>query len=160
MLHESNNQHLFVAQQTPERAGFSLQLNVCANDDDPGLGGRPCDILYVQNIRLCLSLNRVPLGALSMRDRTDDKDQFITTKSGNKISRQCVLVGKEKIALPSGKVQCSILCPALKRPNPCAQSIIEAKVVLRGDLGVITVGQYCVIGENTVVRCPDQRFKG
>ena len=60
-------------------------------------------------------------------DRVDDKDQFITTKSGNKISRQCVLVGKEKIALPLGKVRVlslasnahTALYSPLSRPRLC-----------------------------------------
>ena len=71
-----------------------------------------------------------------------DADQYIYTKSGNKISRYGVLIGKERIRFMGGK------------------SIIEHRAVIRGDLGVVNFGVYCLIGENAVIRPPDKRFKG
>ncbi len=40
------------------------------------------------------------------------------------------------------------------------QTIIESKAVIRGDLALITIGQCSLIGENSVIRPPDHRFKG
>ncbi len=70
-----------------------------------------------------------------------DKNAFVTTKFGNKISKKSVLCGSAQIIV-KGK------------------TIIEMKAVIRGDLAVITVGQCSLIGENSVIRPPDHRFGG
>jgi len=70
-----------------------------------------------------------------------DKAGFVTTKYGNKISKKSVLCGSDKICV-RGK------------------TIIESGAIIRGDLAVVNVGEYCLIAENTVIRPPEQKFKG
>eukprot|EP00820_Chromera_velia_P019961 Cvel_28668.t1-p1 / transcript=Cvel_28668.t1 / gene=Cvel_28668 / organism=Chromera_velia_CCMP2878 / gene_product=Dynactin subunit 5, putative / transcript_product=Dynactin subunit 5, putative / location=Cvel_scaffold3797:334-3049(-) / protein_length=175 / sequence_SO=supercontig / SO=protein_coding / is_pseudo=false len=69
------------------------------------------------------------------------KNEYITTQSGNKVSRKSVLCGSQNIQL-SGK------------------SIIKPGVVLRGDLALLRIGKCVVIGENSVLRPPYKRYKG
>eukprot|EP00743_Colponemidia_sp_Colp-15_P007651 GILK01008281.1.p1 GENE.GILK01008281.1~~GILK01008281.1.p1 ORF type:complete len:192 (+),score=2.78 GILK01008281.1:42-617(+) len=72
---------------------------------------------------------------------TYEKADFIETASGNKVSRKSVLCGSQNIHL-NGK------------------SIIKAGAILRGDLALIRIGRFCIIGENAVLRPPYKRFKG
>ncbi len=40
------------------------------------------------------------------------------------------------------------------------QTIIEPRCMIRGDFTKITIGVHCIIAEGTVIRSPQQRFKG
>lgn len=70
-----------------------------------------------------------------------DKKRFITTKLGNKISRKSVLCGSDKICV-------------------LGKAVVEAGAVIRGDLAAVEIGKHCIIGENVVLRGPDQLYKG
>ncbi|RXK37058.1 dynactin 5 [Tremella mesenterica] len=78
-----------------------------------------------------------------------DKGSYIETDTGNKVSRKASIVGASNIIL-GGK------------------SIIQNGAILRGDLRrtipgqhiAITMGRYCVIGENTIIRPPSRFYKG
>eukprot|EP00124_Ichthyophonus_hoferi_P003175 Ihof_evm3s261 gene=Ihof_evmTU3s261 len=69
-----------------------------------------------------------------------DKDAYITTMTGNKVARTCLLVGTEQISV-SGK------------------TIIHPNSIIRADLHSVMIGRYCVFGENTIIRPPYKRFK-
>lgn len=77
---------------------------------------------------------------------------YIETDSGNKVSRQCTIVGSQNIIL-GGK------------------TIIQPGVIVRGDLRragvsssgnavVVAVGKYCVLGEGSIIRPPYKTYKG
>eukprot|EP00455_Lapot_gusevi_P006901 TRINITY_DN12972_c0_g1_i1.p1 TRINITY_DN12972_c0_g1~~TRINITY_DN12972_c0_g1_i1.p1 ORF type:complete len:216 (-),score=30.05 TRINITY_DN12972_c0_g1_i1:220-792(-) len=68
------------------------------------------------------------------------KADYITTKLGNKISRNSVLCGSDKIVV-------------------LGKTMIEAQSVLRGDLSNINIGKSCIIAERVVIR-PPEFFKG
>eukprot|EP01027_Heterolobosea_sp_BB2_P007331 GEZU01010925.1.p1 GENE.GEZU01010925.1~~GEZU01010925.1.p1 ORF type:complete len:198 (-),score=13.02 GEZU01010925.1:102-695(-) len=70
-----------------------------------------------------------------------DKSLFVETASGNKVSRGSVLCGIQRILI-NGK------------------TIISNGAVLRGDLANITMGRYCYVGEDTVIRPPFKKFRG
>eukprot|EP00823_Brevimastigomonas_motovehiculus_P005950 TRINITY_DN463_c0_g2_i1.p1 TRINITY_DN463_c0_g2~~TRINITY_DN463_c0_g2_i1.p1 ORF type:complete len:252 (-),score=77.58 TRINITY_DN463_c0_g2_i1:58-813(-) len=70
-----------------------------------------------------------------------DKTAFVSTKIGNIISKKAVLHGSDKIYV-RGK------------------SIIEPGAVIRGDQASVTICQFCMIGENTILKPSDQGFKG
>ncbi|KAL7421624.1 hypothetical protein Q5752_003393 [Cryptotrichosporon argae] len=80
---------------------------------------------------------------------TYDKGTYIETDTGNKVSRQATIVGATNIVL-GGK------------------SIIQRGAVIRGDLRrsaagqhvVISMGRYCIIGEDAVLRPPGKMYKG
>eukprot|EP01066_Platyproteum_vivax_P008820 Platyproteum_vivax@DN3798_c0_g1_i1.p1 len=69
------------------------------------------------------------------------KSEYIQTASGNKVSRKSVLCGSQNIQL-SGR------------------SIIKPGVVLRGDLALLRIGRFVIVGENTILRPPYKRYKG
>merc|ERR1719199_2358381 len=70
-----------------------------------------------------------------------NKADYIQTASGNKVSRQSVLCGSQNISL-AGK------------------SIVKPGVILRGDLQLLRIGKYVIIGENTVLRPSYKKYKG
>ncbi|ORY20638.1 trimeric LpxA-like protein [Naematelia encephala] len=80
---------------------------------------------------------------------TYEKGTYIETDTGNKVSRRAVIAGATNIIL-GGK------------------SIIQSGAILRGDLRratagqhvVISMGRYCLIGENAVLRPPGKIYKG
>uniref|UniRef100_A0A7S4KMN9 Dynactin subunit 5 n=1 Tax=Paramoeba aestuarina TaxID=180227 RepID=A0A7S4KMN9_9EUKA len=66
---------------------------------------------------------------------------YITTSTGNLVSRKSVLCDPQRIRL-GGK------------------TIIEDDATLRGDLARVTVGKYCLIGRQTVIRPPFKNISG
>ena len=68
-----------------------------------------------------------------------NKEMFIETASGNKVSRQSVLCGSQNIVL-NGK------------------AIVEKDAIIRGDLANVRVGRNCVIRSRAVIRPPFKRF--
>ncbi|WWC70073.1 uncharacterized protein I206_104019 [Kwoniella pini CBS 10737] len=80
---------------------------------------------------------------------TYEKGTYIETDTGNKVSRKATIIGATNIIL-GGK------------------SIIQLGSILRGDLKrsisgqnvVISIGRYCLIGENSIIRPPGKLYKG
>ncbi|XP_003739899.1 dynactin subunit 5 [Galendromus occidentalis] len=70
---------------------------------------------------------------------TYDKQEYIETASGNKVSRKSVLCGAHNIIL-SGK------------------TIIQAGAIVRGDLANVRVGRRCVISKHVVIRPPYKKI--
>ena len=71
---------------------------------------------------------------------TFTKNDFITTKLGNRISRLSVLKGSDKIVV-AGK------------------TIIEKDVELHADLASIIVGRYCIFAEKSIIKPPEISIK-
>merc|ERR1719456_1127655 len=69
------------------------------------------------------------------------KQEYIQTASGNRVSRRAVLCGTQNIQL-SGR------------------SLIQPKVMLRGDLAVLRIGKFVIVGDGCVLRPPYKRYKG
>jgi len=65
----------------------------------------------------------------------------VSTKRGNKVSKESVLCGSDLIGV-EGK------------------TIIGSGCIIRGDFHKVTIGQYCILQPNCVLRPPDQRIKG
>ncbi|WWC89217.1 uncharacterized protein L201_004135 [Kwoniella dendrophila CBS 6074] len=80
---------------------------------------------------------------------TYEKGTYIETDTGNKVSRKASITGATNIIL-GGK------------------SIIKNDTILRGDLRrstagqhvVLSIGRYCLIGENSIIRPPGKLHKG
>lgn len=53
-------------------------------------------------------------------------ENYLETSSGNKISKNCLIRGSDQIQ-PSGK------------------AIMQDRIILRGDLGIIKLGKYVII---------------
>ncbi|CAK0844208.1 unnamed protein product [Prorocentrum cordatum] len=70
-----------------------------------------------------------------------NKADYIQTASGNKVSRQSILCGSQNISL-AGK------------------SIVKPGVVLRGDLQLLRIGKFVIIGEGSVLRPSYKKYKG
>lgn len=68
-----------------------------------------------------------------------NKDEYVETASGNKVSRQTILCGSQNIIL-HGKV------------------IVQSGAIIRGDLAAVRTGRYCVISKGSVVRPPYKQF--
>ncbi|KAI5694764.1 hypothetical protein M8J76_006388 [Diaphorina citri] len=68
-----------------------------------------------------------------------DRDSYVETASGNKVSRKSLVAGAQNIVL-TGKV------------------IIQCDAVLRGDLANIRTGRYCIISKGVVIRPPFKKF--
>lgn len=68
-----------------------------------------------------------------------NKSEYVETASGNKVSRQTVLCGSQNIVL-HGKV------------------IVQSDAIIRGDLGNVKTGRYCIISKNAVIRPPFKKF--
>ncbi|XP_063703491.1 dynactin subunit 5-like [Culicoides brevitarsis] len=68
-----------------------------------------------------------------------NKDEYVETATGNKVSRQTVLCGSQNIVL-HGKV------------------IVQSGAIIRGDLAAVRTGRYCVVGKGAVVRPPFKQF--
>jgi len=69
------------------------------------------------------------------------KEEYVETMTGNRVSRKSILCGTQNIRI-SGK------------------TIIKAGSIIRADLGDISIGSHCIIGENTVLRPSYKRSKG
>jgi len=69
------------------------------------------------------------------------KNDYISTASGNKVSKRSVLCGSHNIHI-AGK------------------SIIKMGVILRGDLATLKIGKCVIIDERTIIRPPVKKFKG
>jgi len=69
------------------------------------------------------------------------KADYIQTASGNKVSRQSVLCGPQNISL-AGK------------------SIVKPGVILRGDLQLLRIGKFVIIGDSSVLRPSYKKYKG
>uniref|UniRef100_A0A915KIY1 Dynactin subunit 5 n=1 Tax=Romanomermis culicivorax TaxID=13658 RepID=A0A915KIY1_ROMCU len=76
---------------------------------------------------------------MELQDVYYNKQEYIETASGNKVSRQSTLCGSQNIVL-NGK------------------TIIMVGCIVRGDLANIRIGQYCVIGSRSVIRPPFKKF--
>ncbi|CAJ1352809.1 unnamed protein product [Effrenium voratum] len=70
-----------------------------------------------------------------------NKAEYIQTASGNKVSRGSVLCGSQNISL-------------------VGNSVVKPGVVLRGDLQLLKIGKYVIIGENCVLRPSYKKYKG
>ncbi|KAG0422771.1 hypothetical protein HPB47_001434 [Ixodes persulcatus] len=68
-----------------------------------------------------------------------NKQDYIETASGNKVSRNSVLCGSHNIVL-NGK------------------TIIQSKSIIRGDLANVRIGRHCVISSSSVIRPPFKKF--
>ena len=72
---------------------------------------------------------------------TFQEHKYITTSTGNKVSRDSVLCGPQNIHLHG-------------------RTIVKDKVVVRGDLATIRIGRNCIIMDGAVIRPPYKRYKG
>jgi len=70
-----------------------------------------------------------------------NKADYIQTQSGNKVSKQSVLCGSQNISL-AGK------------------SIVKPHVILRGDLQLLRIGKYVIIGDGSVLRPSYKKYRG
>eukprot|EP01132_Coremiostelium_polycephalum_P008473 gene8473-10406_t len=70
-----------------------------------------------------------------------EKQEYIETANGNKVSKNSVLCGVMNIRL-HGK------------------TIIKPGVIIRGDLANVNIGRLTTISENTVIRPSYKKFKG
>ncbi|KAL1924151.1 uncharacterized protein VTP21DRAFT_7186 [Calcarisporiella thermophila] len=78
-----------------------------------------------------------------------DRSEYIETDTGNKVSRNTCITGSQNIIL-GGK------------------TIIQTNCIVRGDLRrtgggqtvVISVGRYCLLAKNSVIRPPYKTYKG
>mmetsp|Transcript_110580 Transcript_110580/g.312691 ORF Transcript_110580/g.312691 Transcript_110580/m.312691 type:complete len:203 (+) Transcript_110580:93-701(+) len=70
-----------------------------------------------------------------------NKADYVQTASGNKVSRQSVLCGSQNISL-AGK------------------SIVKPGVILRGDLQLLRMGKFVIIGDSSVLRPSYKKYKG
>ncbi|XP_023237393.1 dynactin subunit 5 [Centruroides vittatus] len=68
-----------------------------------------------------------------------NKQEYIETASGNKVSRNSVLCGSQNIVL-NGK------------------TIIQSESIIRGDLANIRIGRHCIISKRAVIRPPFKKF--
>jgi len=76
---------------------------------------------------------------MELEDIFYNKQEYIETASGNKVSRQSVLCGSQNIVL-NGK------------------TIIQSECVIRGDLANVRIGRHCVISKRAVIRPPFKKF--
>jgi len=72
---------------------------------------------------------------------TYNKADYIQTQSGNKVSKQSVLCGSQNISL-AGK------------------SVVKPHVILRGDLQLLRIGKYVIIGDGSVLRPSYKKYRG
>merc|ERR1719195_2533207 len=70
-----------------------------------------------------------------------NKADYIQTAAKNKVSRQSFLCGSQNISL-AGK------------------SIVKPGVILRGDLQLLRIGKYVLIGDSAVLRPSYKKYKG
>ncbi|KAK9692505.1 hypothetical protein QE152_g35122 [Popillia japonica] len=76
---------------------------------------------------------------MEMRDVTYNKNDYVETASGNKVSKQTVLCGSQNIVL-QGRV------------------IVQPEAIIRGDLANVKTGRYCIISKEAVIRPPYKKF--
>ncbi|EAT40725.1 AAEL007566-PA [Aedes aegypti] len=76
---------------------------------------------------------------MDVLDTYYNKEEYVETASGNKVSRQTILCGSQNIVL-HGKV------------------IVQSGAIIRGDLAAVRTGRYCVISKGSVVRPPYKQF--
>ncbi|XP_055390579.1 dynactin subunit 5 [Condylostylus longicornis] len=67
------------------------------------------------------------------------RDEYVETASGNKVSRETILCGSQNIVL-NGKV------------------IVQSGAIIRGDLGNVRTGRYCIISKGAVIRPAFKQF--
>ncbi|CAE7411615.1 dynE [Symbiodinium natans] len=70
-----------------------------------------------------------------------NKADYIQTASGNKVSRNSVLCGSQNISL-------------------VGNSVVKPGVVLRGDLQLLKIGKFVIIGDGCVLRPSYKKYKG
>mmetsp|Transcript_37296 Transcript_37296/g.93655 ORF Transcript_37296/g.93655 Transcript_37296/m.93655 type:complete len:199 (-) Transcript_37296:7-603(-) len=70
-----------------------------------------------------------------------NKADYIQTASGNKVCRKSILCGSQNISL-AGK------------------SIVKPGVILRGDLQLLRIGKFVIIGDGSVLRPSYKKYKG
>jgi len=76
---------------------------------------------------------------MELKDIFYNKQDFVETASGNKVSRSTVLCGSQNIVI-NGK------------------SIVRDGVIIRGDLASVRIGRQCVIDRHVTVRPPFKKF--
>ncbi|GAB0092668.1 dynactin subunit 5 [Sergentomyia squamirostris] len=76
---------------------------------------------------------------MELSDNYYNKDEYVETASGNKVSRQTVLCGSQNIVL-NGKV------------------IVQSGAIIRGDLANVRTGRFCIISKDAVIRPPYKQF--
>jgi len=76
---------------------------------------------------------------MEQQDIIYNRDEYIETASGNKVSRQSVLCGSQNIVL-QGK------------------AIIMADCMIRGDLANVRIGRHCIVSKRTIIRPPFKKF--
>ncbi|RZF36577.1 hypothetical protein LSTR_LSTR010688 [Laodelphax striatellus] len=76
---------------------------------------------------------------MELQDIFYNKQEYVETASGNKVSRQTVLCGSQNIVL-NGKV------------------IVQSDAIIRGDLANVRTGRNCIISRNAVIRPPFKKF--
>uniref|UniRef100_A0A6B2E779 Dynactin subunit 5 n=1 Tax=Phlebotomus kandelakii TaxID=1109342 RepID=A0A6B2E779_9DIPT len=76
---------------------------------------------------------------MEVPDTYYNKEEYVETASGNKVSRQTVLCGSQNIVL-NGKV------------------IVQSGAIIRGDLANVRTGRYCIISKDAVIRPPYKQF--
>lgn len=70
-----------------------------------------------------------------------NKAEYIQTATGNKVSRSSVLCGSQNISL-------------------VGKSVVKPGVILRGDLQLLKIGKFVIIGEGSVLRPSYKKYKG
>lgn len=68
-----------------------------------------------------------------------NRDEYIDTASGNKVSRKSVLCGSQNIMLTG-------------------RTIIQSECMIRADLASVKIGRYCVISSKAVIRPSFKKF--
>ncbi|CAG9125463.1 unnamed protein product [Plutella xylostella] len=76
---------------------------------------------------------------MELQDIYYNKQEYVETASGNKVSRQTVLCGSQNIVL-HGKV------------------IVQSDAIIRGDLANVKTGRFCIISKKSVIRPPFKKF--
>jgi dynactin 5 len=85
------------------------------------------------------STSSVYLSDLEQATEFFNSEEYLSTSSGNIISRKSVLFGTQNIHL-HGK------------------TIIAKDSIIRGDLSYIRIGRYCILDDGCVIRPPHKRF--
>lgn len=76
---------------------------------------------------------------MELQETFYNENDYIETTSGNKINRNALLFGTQRIII-------------------AAKSVVRENTILRGDLAEIYVGRYCIISNGVVMRPPGRKF--
>ncbi|KAG8191946.1 hypothetical protein JTE90_007742 [Oedothorax gibbosus] len=76
---------------------------------------------------------------MELEDIFYNKQEYIETISGNKISRKSVLCGSRNIVLNG-------------------MTIIQSECIIRGDLSNVRIGRYCIFSKRAVIKPPFKQF--